>query len=129
MWHPRGPGQIEVWALSIVDKKAPPQIKDAYRKAVLRTFSAGGILEQDDGENWTEIQKILRGHKARQTLFNARMGLGNDRYDDPDLPGKTNYVYSEMAARGFYGRWQQMMMAASWSDLTTVPDTGVARNA
>ena len=117
-WHPRGPNQIEVWALTIVDKKAPASVKDAYRKAVLRTFSAGGILEQDDGENWTEIQKILRGHKARQTLFNAQMGIGNDRHDDPDLPGKTNYVYSEMAARGFYGRWQEMMMAESWADLS-----------
>jgi nitrite reductase/ring-hydroxylating ferredoxin subunit len=123
VWHPRGPGQIEVWGLSIVDKKAPPEIKEAYRKAILRTFSGCGILEQDDGENWVEIQKVLRGYKARQSSFNAQMGLGRDRYDDSGLPGKTNYVYAEMAARGFYGRWQEMMMAQSWSDLNR-GDTG-----
>ena len=117
VWHPRGPNQIEVWALGIVDKKAPDSVKEAYRKAILRTFSGCGVLEQDDGENWVEIQKVLRGYKARQTPFNAQMGLGNDRYDDPDLPGKTNYVYAEMAARGFYGRWQQMMMAQDWAEL------------
>jgi len=117
-WHPKGPNQIEVWALTIVDKKAPASVKEAYRKAVLRTFSAGGVLEQDDGENWVEIQKILRGHKARQTPFNAQMGLGKDKYNDSGLPGKTNYVFSEMAARGFYGRWQEMMMAESWADIS-----------
>ena len=117
VWHPRGPDEIEIWAWTLVDKAAPAEVKDAYRKAVLRTFSPGGILEQDDGENWTEIQKVLRGHMARQQPFNAQMGLGLDRSDDPELPGRIGYVYGELAARGMYRRWAQVMGAQSWAEL------------
>ena len=123
VWHPRGPNEIEVWAWTLVDKKAPDSVKEAYRKAVLRTFSSGGMLEQDDGENWTQIQKVLRGHQARNTTFNVQMGLGNDTHDFPDLPGKTNYVYGEMAARGLYNRWLEMMTAKDWSELA-IASTG-----
>lgn len=117
VWHPRGPNQIEVWAIGIVDKKAPNAIKEAYRKAILRTFSACGILEQDDGENWVEIQQVLRGHIARKKPFNAQMGMGQEEYDTGGLPGKTGYVYAETAARGFYNRWKTMMLSNNWSDI------------
>ncbi len=109
VWHPRGPGEIEVWAWAIVERKAPPEVKDLVRKGVLRTFSVGGTWEQDDGENWLEIQKVLRGYKARRQQLNVAMGLGHDRSDDPEFPGRINYVYGEMAARGFYRRWAEMI--------------------
>jgi phenylpropionate dioxygenase-like ring-hydroxylating dioxygenase large terminal subunit len=108
VWHPRGPNEIEIWALTIVDADAPPDVKEAYRLAVLRTFSPGGIFEQDDGENWIEIQRVLRGHKARQTALNVQMGLGSPR-EDARFPGTLHYVYAEEAARGFYGRWAQIL--------------------
>jgi phenylpropionate dioxygenase-like ring-hydroxylating dioxygenase large terminal subunit len=109
VWHPRGPGQIEVWAWALVDKGMSPEQKDAIRKGVMRTFSAGGIFEQDDGENWLEIQKVLRGHMARRTILNVQMGLGHEREDDPRFPGTTNHVYAETAARGFYRHWAAML--------------------
>ena len=117
VWHPRGPNEIEVWAWALVDRKAPANVKEAYRKAVLRTFSSGGILEQDDGENWTEIQKVLRGHQARQTTLNMEMGLNAAPAGHPDLPGDTGYVYGEKAARGLYQRWLEMMTSGSWAEL------------
>jgi biphenyl 2,3-dioxygenase subunit alpha len=116
-WHPKGPDEIEVWALTIVDKDAPDEVKEAYRTGVLRTFSAGGILEQDDGENWVEIQRTLRGHKSRSTRFNVNMGKGRAGRDNPDFPGITNYVYAEEAARGFYQHWARMLAAEDWDDL------------
>jgi hypothetical protein len=45
------------------------------------------------------------------------MGLGHERYDHPSYPGKTNAVYGEMAARGMYQRWADMMIGESWSDI------------
>jgi hypothetical protein len=39
------------------------------------------------------------------------MALGHERYDDPQFPGKTNQVYGEMAARGFYRRWAELLRA------------------
>jgi phenylpropionate dioxygenase-like ring-hydroxylating dioxygenase large terminal subunit len=109
VWHPRGPGEIEVWAWALVERDSPPEVKDAVRLGVLRTFSAGGIFEQDDGENWLEIQKVLRGYMARRQKLNLGMGLGHARTDHPEFPGKINNVYGEEAARGFYSRWAAMI--------------------
>ncbi len=36
-------------------------------------------LEQDDSENWIEIQKVLRGYKARQNKLIMEMGKGNEK--------------------------------------------------
>ena len=116
-WHPRGPNEIEVWAFTVVDADAPDEIKEEFRRQTLRTFSAGGVFEQDDGENWVEIQAVLRGHKARSRPFNAEMGLGRTESDNPDYPGTISYVYSEEAARGLYAQWRRMMTAPDWAAL------------
>lgn len=116
-WHPRGPNELEVWAFTVVDADAPDDIKEEYRRQTLRTFSAGGVFEQDDGENWVEIQHVLRGHKARSRPFNAEMGLNMGKEDNPEYPGRISYVYSEEAARGLYTQWQRMMTSSNWEEL------------
>ncbi len=116
VWHPRGPGEIEVWAMAVVDKAAPAAAKEDWRVGVLRTFSAGGIFEQDDGENWVMIQDVLRGYQARQTRFNATMGMGRAGAH-PDFPGRINYVYAEEAARGLYSHWAKMLVTDDWASL------------
>ncbi|MDX2277320.1 MAG: aromatic ring-hydroxylating dioxygenase subunit alpha [Hyphomonadaceae bacterium] len=117
VWHPRGPGEIEVWAFTVLDKGLPDGIGNDWRRGVARTFSPAGIFEQDDGENWAEIQHSLRGFKARSTRLNVEMGLGHARSDDPDFPGRTNYGYAEEGARGFYRQWASMMSGVDWPDL------------
>lgn len=112
VWHPRGPDATEVWALVIVPRDAPGHVKEDYRRGITQTFSSSGTFEQDDGENWTTIQRILRGAVARRTRFNVQMGLGRAGRANPDFPGITNDVYSEEAARGFYGEWLRMMTTA-----------------
>ena len=114
-WHPRGPGEMEVWAFTVVDADAPDEIKEEYRRQTIRTFSAGGVFEQDDGEYWVEIQRVLRGHMARNQSLNAQLGLGQWRTDHPDYPGRISYVYSEEAARGFYRHWSDMMTRSDMS--------------
>jgi 3-phenylpropionate/trans-cinnamate dioxygenase alpha subunit len=117
VWQPRGPGQIEVWAWTYVPKHAPDKVKDSIRGATQRTFSPSGAFETDDGENWTEIQQVLRGWKARQNLLNAQMGLGYEERDAHGLPGRSNNVFSETAARGFYQRWSDLVRGLSWADI------------
>jgi phenylpropionate dioxygenase-like ring-hydroxylating dioxygenase large terminal subunit len=114
VWHPRGPDEIEVWAWALVDKEMTPEQKEDIRKGVMRTFSAGGMFEQDDGENWLEIQRVLRGYMARRNRLNVGMGLGHERNDDPRFPGTTNYVHAETAARGFYKRWAELIATPRW---------------
>jgi 3-phenylpropionate/trans-cinnamate dioxygenase alpha subunit len=116
VWHPRGPGQIEVWAWTCVPKGLTPEEKNAFRINAMRTFSPAGLVEQDDGDNLAEIQSVLRGYIARQGPLNVQMGLGRS-YNDPDYPGKTAHVFAEEAARGFYGRWSQLVQGIPWSEL------------
>ncbi|WP_428382811.1 aromatic ring-hydroxylating oxygenase subunit alpha [Nevskia ramosa] len=116
VWHPRGPNEIEVWALAVVDADAPQAVKDQWGQGITRTFSPAGMFEQDDGENWIEVQRVLRGTKSRCQPFNLQMGLGNEQ-SDSRFPGKLSYVFSEAAARGFYTRWARMMARESHAEL------------
>jgi benzene/toluene dioxygenase alpha subunit/biphenyl 2,3-dioxygenase alpha subunit len=109
IWHPRGPGEIEVWAFGLVDKAASPEEREQARLATLRTFSPAGTWEQDDGENWVEIQRVLKGHEARKTVLNAQMGEGLVADNDPAFPGASGFAYSEDAARGFYAHWLRLL--------------------
>ena len=115
VWHPRGPNEIEVWAFGLVDKAASEAEKEQVRLMTTRTFSAGGTWEQDDGENWVEIQRVLRGHEARRTDFNIQMGAGATSTDGPDYPGTISNAYAEEAARGMYAQWFKLMSDADGS--------------
>jgi benzene/toluene dioxygenase alpha subunit/biphenyl 2,3-dioxygenase alpha subunit len=110
VFHPRGPNEMEFWSIGLVPVDASPEEKEQMRLANLRGLGPAGTLEQDDGENWVEVQRVLRGYQARNTPFNAQMGLGRARSDDPDFPGNVDYVLSEEAARGFYSNWLRMLM-------------------
>jgi 3-phenylpropionate/trans-cinnamate dioxygenase subunit alpha len=129
VWHPRGPGQIEVWAWTHVPKDAPEHIKADIRRGTQRTFSPAGSFETDDGENWTEIQQVLKGWKAREGSFNIQMGLGHEERDTHGLPGLSNDVLSETAARGFYQHWSDLMAGLSWTDIAALDDARRAREA
>jgi phenylpropionate dioxygenase-like ring-hydroxylating dioxygenase large terminal subunit len=116
-WHPRGPDEIEVWAFTLVDADASDAIKEELRKRVSRAFAAAGVFEQDDGENWVEVQAVLRGCQARKQRFNVAMGIERKAGSDADFPGRIGAVFGEEAARGFYSHWARMMTEPSWSTL------------
>lgn len=115
VWHPRGPNRIEVWVFCIADKAAPAAVKEALKCSHARAFGPAGFLEQDDSENWIEVQKVLRGYKARQASFCMQMGLGFEERRDDGIPGVTNGTFAETAARGFYQHWVELMTGESWS--------------
>jgi 3-phenylpropionate/trans-cinnamate dioxygenase subunit alpha len=126
VWHPRGPGQMEVWAWTYVPKEAPSEVKAAIREYNQFLFTPAGVFETDDGENWPEIQTVLRGWKARQHEFNAQMGLGFEERDTHGLPGRSNDAFSETAARGFYQRWQDLLLDRSWAEIAKLDDERLA---
>lgn len=116
-WHPRGPNEMEVWSFIVVDADAPEEIKEEFRRMNIMTFNQGGTYEQDDGENWVEVQRVLRGHMARSRPLCAVMGLGKPVDNALNFPGKIGYVYGEEAARGMYHHWSRMMSEPSWETL------------
>lgn len=111
IWHPRGPGEIEVFAWCLVDKGAPNDVRDATRKAIIRFVSGPAALsEQDRSEIWQESTIASRGVVARRYEFNYQMGLGHDRFHE-ELPGTLGKLRSETNQRGFYRRWAELMQA------------------
>ena len=123
VWHPRGPGEMETWSWISVPANATQEVKEAIRRLSLRAFTPAGLLEQDDGENWNEIQKVLKGWMARQRPFNAQMGLGHSKIEADGLPGRTSYGFTEDAARHFYQRWVNLLAAKTWSHLEELTRT------
>jgi nitrite reductase/ring-hydroxylating ferredoxin subunit len=122
VWQPRGPHQIEVHSILLVEKGLAPEVREAIRQAYVLTFGPSGLQEQDDGEVWSECTASTRGWVARQHDFNYQMGLGREVPASEVLgegaPGTaTGVLSSEQNQRAFYGRWAGMMGASSWSDL------------
>jgi 3-phenylpropionate/trans-cinnamate dioxygenase alpha subunit len=116
VWMPKGPHQTEIWSWALVDRDAPPDVVEAIRIGAARSFGPSGLLEQDDGENWMEIQRTLRGRMARSTRFNVEMGMHNPRMTSDEVPGNVSHVFAENAARAMYDRWSELMTSATWAE-------------
>ena len=80
VWHPIGPTQTEVWLYVLVDKEAPPEVKNAIRHSAQRHFSPAGMFEQDDMDNWELSTKAATGTIMRNYPLNYSMGLGHEAW-------------------------------------------------
>ncbi len=114
VWHPRGPGSIEVWSWGYVDKAAPPEIKEQFRLSAIQGFSPSGTFEQDDMDNWQECTQTCRGVVSRRLDLNVQMGLGHDKYDESLGATVSDFRFSESNHRGFYRRWGELMDGNGW---------------
>ncbi|HXG36654.1 MAG TPA: RHO alpha subunit C-terminal catalytic domain-containing protein, partial [Dehalococcoidia bacterium] len=121
VWHPRGPTSTEIWSWSLVDKAAPPEIKDAFRLAALRTFSPGGTFEQDDMENWQYCTDTSRIRALNNSPMNFQMGLKRERFREEFGALASDYIISETTQRGFYDFWGKIMAAEKWDQIDRSP--------
>lgn len=112
-FHPRGPDRIEIWSYCLVDAAAPPEAKAAMRLAYVNSFGPGGLVEQDDGENWTGCAGSIKGPVTGEYAFNYQMGLGHEWRDDRLKARAIGRATSEVVHRSFYGRWRAEMIAES----------------
>ncbi|MBR9829547.1 MAG: Rieske 2Fe-2S domain-containing protein [Oceanospirillales bacterium] len=124
IWQPRGPNKMELFTWVVVNKSAPQEVKEKWRKGAMMTFSPTGVFEMDDGENWEYCTKTAKGRvTAQQDLF---VGLGMDTLlTDTPLPAN---VYegqlNEANTRAFYQYWYDMLNAKSWNE---VPNRNVGK--
>jgi phenylpropionate dioxygenase-like ring-hydroxylating dioxygenase large terminal subunit len=116
--HPTGPHESEIWTWQLVPTNAPADLKKEWATNVQRAFGAGGLFEADDSAVWAGVQRTLRGVIGRRLPFNVQMGDRENKGPDPDYPGRvTQRAYSEVAARGFYQRWADMLTCETWSEI------------
>ena len=109
VWHPKGPDKTEIWSYCVVDRDAPPEVKDAMRLHLTQTFGPSGNLEQDDMNNWVQCTGTARGVVARRYPQNVQAHLGREERSGAFGGGKR--------LRAFYARWAAMMAAERWSDV------------
>ncbi|TCK04286.1 aromatic ring-hydroxylating oxygenase subunit alpha [Marinobacterium mangrovicola] len=124
VWQPRGPNKIELFSWVLVNKSAPDDIKEKWRKGAMMTFSPTGVFEMDDGENWEYCTRTSKGKvTGAQDLY---IGLGMNTLErQTDLPAN---VYkgqlNEANARAYYQHWYDHLNAKSWSE---IPDRNVGK--
>jgi 3-phenylpropionate/trans-cinnamate dioxygenase subunit alpha len=107
VWHPRAPGETELWSWALYNKDAPEQIKDSIRKQVTRMFSPTGMLEQDDLEVWARLGSNLMGMPPTFRLC-YEFGAGAESPARP-YPGNTKSLQSDTAAFEFYQHWASVL--------------------
>lgn len=112
IYQPVGPERTEIRSCCVVDRDAPRRVKDLMRRRYVQSFGPSGLLEQDDGENWSQVSASSRTPLARDLEFNYQMGMGHE-YTDDELPGLTSRGPTELPHRSFYARWATDMGLAS----------------
>lgn len=114
VWHPKGPAETEIHSWVLVNKALPEEMKEMYRRGVMRTFSPTGLLEMDDGENWEHATTINRGYVTRNQKLDYTLGLGSETRH-PELPGTVHKgAINEANQRAFYARWLELMQSETW---------------
>jgi hypothetical protein len=115
LWHPVGPGQMEIWSFLLVERDAPAEFKSESYQTYVRTFGTSGTFEQDDAENWRSITHVMRGQFAKRLQLNYQMGRG--LYEpDKDWPGPGEALpmdYAEANQRNLFEYWMELMSAES----------------
>jgi ethylbenzene dioxygenase alpha subunit len=117
VWQPRGPDHIELYTWTIVNKSAPEEIKERFRRGSMITFSPSGVFEMDDGENWEYATRANRGRVTREQDLYLGLGLGT-RIEHPEFPGNVfQGQINEANQRAYYQRWLDFMKAMSWDEI------------
>ena len=119
LWHPRGPFRTESWVYSLVDKGAPPDIKNMLRMKNQRHFGPTGMFEEDDSDNWRLSTAGCASVIGRRYPLNYSMGLRSDDWleAEGDLPRRRLGALGDTNQLNFYRHWQELMRGKSWAEL------------
>jgi 3-phenylpropionate/trans-cinnamate dioxygenase alpha subunit len=121
VWHPRGPDKMEIWSWAIVDKAAPPEIKDAMRFASQYRFSPTGVFEQDDMDNWIQVTGAARSVIGRRHPANYQMSL-SEPAAEIGLRGRLASRWSDSNQLSLYVHWAKMLDGKDWSEIKGAKD-------
>ncbi len=115
---PRGPLRTEIWWFTFMPKSYSVEQRRAMMRFMTHSFGPAGLLEQDDGENWTYSTKAALGRFARRRPQNLQMGLGMDEvYQGPTGQKSIETRVNEHAQRWHYRCWSDWLQAESWAEL------------
>lgn len=129
VWHPKSPNTFEEWRWVIMDSNTTPEERQDQVQAT--TVHKSAMFDADDGENWAQIGRNMRGPLAQSLTLNYQMGVGHEVDRDETYPGRISHnLFGEMPQRGFYRRWLEFMQSKTWphidDEATSAAPTGAA---
>jgi hypothetical protein len=128
--HPQGPAESEMWSYILVDKKAPPEVKQQIVLGRQRISGPNGIQQKDDMENWFIQTRYSKGLMTRWALHqNNQLAMSKPVIDGPStfgLPGNFHPHPTDENYRRFFERYRAVMEASDWAELETAKLTRVA---
>jgi phenylpropionate dioxygenase-like ring-hydroxylating dioxygenase large terminal subunit len=126
---PRGPSATELWWFTAIPKATPPPLRRAMIHQANHIFGPAGLLEQDDGENWSQSTRAASGFGRSKVGAALLMGLGKDEVRVGANGQQTIEGYvGEHAQRWLYRSWTEWLAARDWAELEqtrSAPPTGV----
>jgi phenylpropionate dioxygenase-like ring-hydroxylating dioxygenase large terminal subunit len=115
---PRGPGHTEIWWFTVMPRSFTGEQRRMAKKFLTHSFGPAGLLEQDDGENWSQSTLAGRGLASRPYPHNLQMGLGQDEVTvDPSGQKAIETRVNEHAQRWTYRCWAEWLRARDWPEL------------
>jgi 3-phenylpropionate/trans-cinnamate dioxygenase alpha subunit len=121
---PRSPTLTEVWWFTFVDKNADADTRQMLTFMANHTFGPAGMLEQEDGENWSQSTKQTFGYASRQIPQLLKMDLGRGKIIKEDGLARIEGTTSEHGQLWTYHAWAQYMSGASWDEIKTATSPG-----
>nr|AKA64662.1 aromatic-ring-hydroxylating dioxygenase [uncultured bacterium] len=116
-FQPKGPRETELHAWTLVPTALSAELKDRWRTGAMRTFSPGGMLEMDDGENWEHATAANSGFVTRQQKLCYAMAPHGPA-EDSELPGVVHRgQLNDANQRLFYKRWAEFLDAEVWREI------------
>ncbi|WP_374348649.1 aromatic ring-hydroxylating dioxygenase subunit alpha [Phenylobacterium sp.] len=115
---PRGPEATELWWFTVVPKNAPPEVRHMAVRQAVHLFGPAGLLEQDDGENWSQSTRASHGIASRKLGHTLQMGLGQDEANIG--AGGQQYIETQVNEHGqrwLYRSWVEWLTARNWAEL------------
>ncbi|WP_178130365.1 SRPBCC family protein [Reyranella sp. CPCC 100927] len=115
---PRGPGRTEIWWFTVMPKSFTDTQRRAAKKFITHAFGPAGLLEQDDGENWSQSTRSSHGVASRRYPHNLQMAMGQDEVlVDPSGQKRIETRVNEHAQRWTYRCWAEWLRARDWPEL------------
>lgn len=105
LYHPVGPGRMEMYSWCLVPRSASQQYKNAAYRAYTLAFGQAGTFEQDDFENWTKVTRSAESTIIRDVDFPYVMGMDSIR--DPEFPGPGHVVTPYVNDTNFRNLWRR----------------------
>ena len=115
---PRGPFQTEIWWFTFLPKNFSDEQRRVMMKFMTHSFGPAGLLEQDDGENWSHSTQSSQGVVSGRRPHNLQMAMGQDEVlIDPSGQKRIETKVNEHAQRWTYRCWAEWMQAETWQEL------------